>query len=48
LGIGDLDYVDPDLTTEVSRGAVARRYVDGSGVDGPILWYEGSTINDWR
>lgn len=46
-GIGDLDYVGVNLTTEVS-GGVARRYVYGPGIDEPIVWYEGAGTSDRR
>lgn len=31
-----------------ASGAVLRRYVHGSGVDQPLLWYEGAGLSDLR
>ncbi|MBX9815872.1 MAG: RHS repeat-associated core domain-containing protein [Sphingomonas sp.] len=47
-GIGDLDYVGVNLTTEVVNGGITRRHVHGPGVDEPILSYEGAGTSDRR
>jgi RHS repeat-associated protein len=43
LGITDYLYDGDELVAEYSNaGAVLRRFVHGSGVDDPVVWYEGA------
>lgn len=41
-------YDGDRLTVEYQGANVARRYVHGTGVDEPIVWYEGPDLSDKR
>jgi RHS repeat-associated protein len=45
-GITRFLYDGDELVAEFnSAGALLRRYVHGTGVDDPVIWYEGATIS---
>ncbi|MBI1185861.1 MAG: hypothetical protein GC206_00725 [Alphaproteobacteria bacterium] len=41
-------YDGDALIGEYVGGTLARRYVHGAGVDGPLVWYEGAGLTDRR
>jgi RHS repeat-associated protein len=43
----DGDRLVAEYTTG-SPGTVVRRYVHGAGIDEPLVWYEGATLDDRR